>query len=61
MSRVRVVLNYVDIAVIIRDIKLAETFEDVVKRTNILEDVLNDATKQDGVEFLKGKRDANKN
>jgi hypothetical protein len=61
MSRVRVILNYVDIAIAIRDIKLAETFEDVVKTANRLEGILDDATKQEGVEFLKGNQDAHKN
>jgi hypothetical protein len=54
MSRVRVTLNYVDIAVSIRDIKLAETFEDVVKRTNKLEEILDEAAKQKEAEFLNG-------
>ncbi|MHA1949997.1 MAG: hypothetical protein ACW987_09000 [Candidatus Thorarchaeota archaeon] len=54
MSRVRVTLNYVDIAVSIRDIKLAETFEEVVDKTNRLERILDEAAKQKEAEFLNG-------
>jgi hypothetical protein len=57
MSRVRVVLNYIDVACSLRDIKLADSFEDVVKHTNRLEKILDDATKQEGVEFLNDRSD----
>jgi hypothetical protein len=52
MSRVRVVLNYVDLACVIRDIKVADSFQLVVEHTNRLEKILDDATKQKGAEFL---------
>jgi len=55
MSRVRVTLNYIDIALCLRDIKLAETFEDVVQRTNRLEAILDSAAKHKEAEFLQAK------
>lgn len=54
MSKVRVTLNYVDVAISIRDIKLADTFEEVVERTNKLEKILDDAAKQKEAEYLNG-------
>jgi hypothetical protein len=57
MSRVRVVLNYIDVAILCRNIKVADTFEEVVKQTNRLEKILDDATKQKGAEFLNERGD----
>ena len=52
MSRVRVTLNYVDLAHLLIDIKKADTFSDVVVRTNRLESVLDNAAKDKSAEFL---------
>lgn len=52
MSRVKVILNYVDVACAIRDIKKAETFVDVVDKANKLEKLLEDAANQKEAEFL---------
>lgn len=53
MSRVRVILNYVDMAHLLTDIKKAETFSEVVLRTNRLETVLDKAAQNKDAEFLK--------
>ncbi len=57
MSRVRVVLNYVDIAILIMNIKKADTFTEVVTQTNRLEAIFEKATKQEDAVFLKGENE----
>ena len=53
MSRVRVTLNYVDMAHLLTDIKKADTFTDVVLRTNRLETALDLAAQREDAVFLK--------
>ena len=55
MSRVRVVLNYVDIAITIRDIKMANSFVEVHSKTKQLEEMLDKASKEEDAEFLTGR------
>jgi hypothetical protein len=54
LSKVRVTLNYVDLAHLLVDIKKSDTFEEVVIRTNRLEAVLDEAAKDKNAEYLKG-------
>jgi hypothetical protein len=52
MSKVRVTLNYVDVAHLLTDIKKADTFEEVVVRTNRLESILDAAAQDKTAEFI---------